>query len=504
MSITDLIVEFEYLTVDFELNLTRPRLGKVPDDWKVAHVTAIFKKGKQTSPGNYRPVSLTSIICKTLESIIRDKLMEYLDERDKLSNDQHGFRSGRSCVTQLLEIVEVCSSMLDEGAGIDVVYLDFQKAFDSVPHQRLLKKAYAYGIQGNLLKWIESFLTGRKQRVIINGGSSPWTDAVSGIPKDSVLGPILFLIFIDDLPDSVAGLVKIFADDTKLFSAIKSKEDCKKLQADLESLSQWSDRWLSQFNVSKCGVMHYGQQKEEQFTYTMHEEGIERELGVLQEEKDLGVMFDPTLRFSKHVSMVANKANRILGVMKRTFSFMDNKMLTTLYKTLVRPHVEYANCVWHPFLQNDIRTIEKVQRRATKLTSDVKDLEYPDRLRKLKLPTLAYRRLRGDMIQVYKIVHELIGIKKEILFTMTNVETGTRGNIFKLQKARFTIKIRENAFSNRVVNTWNKLPDEVVNAKSVNKFKSGVDSALSKYIDKYTYGLGPKWQQGLKDQDIAS
>ena len=114
--------------------------------------------------------------------------------------------------------------------------------------------------------------------------------------------------------------------------------------------------------------MHYGQHKEDQFTHTMHEEGIERELGVLQEEKDLGVMFDPTLRFSKHVSMVANKANRILGVMKRTFSFMDNKMLTTLYKTLVRPHVEYANCVWHPFLQSDIRTIERVQRRATKLT----------------------------------------------------------------------------------------------------------------------------------------
>ena len=304
--------------------------------------------------------------------------------------------------------------------------------------------------------------------------------------------------------DSVAGLVKIFADDTKLFSSIKSKEDCKKLQADLESLSQWSDRWLLRFNVSKCGVMHYGLQKEEQYTYTMHEEGIERALGVLQEEKDLGVMFDPTLRFSKHVSTVANKANRILGVMKRTFSFMDNKMLTTLYKTLVRPHVEYANCVWHPFLQNDIQTIEKVQRRATKLTSDVKDFEYPERLRKLKLPTLAYRRLRGDMIQVYKIVHELIGIKKEILFIMGNVETGTRGNIFKLQKARFTIKTRENAFSNRVVNTWNKLPDEVVNAKSVNEFKSGVDSALSKYIDKYTYGLGPKWQQGLKDQDIAS
>ena len=360
------------LTIIFNKSLQE---GKVPDDWKIAHVTAIFKKGKHTSPGNYRPVSLTSIICKLLESIIRDRLMEFLDARSLLSEDQHGFRSGRSCVTQLLEIIEIWSSMLDEGGSIDVVYLDFRKAFDSVPHQRLLKKAEAYGIRGKLLLWIESFLTGRKQRVIVNGDKSTWADVVSGIPQGSVRGPILFLIFIDDLPDSIEGLVKIFADDTKVFSAIHDEEDSKSLQKDLDSLSEWSDKWQLHFNVSKCGVMYYGN-RSEKCTYSMEEGGVRRDLGELTEEKDMGVTFDPTLTFSRHVGIIVNKANRILGVIKRSFTYMDADMFNVLYKTLIRLHLEYANCIWNPILHKDVKLIESVQRRATKIVPEMKDLPY--------------------------------------------------------------------------------------------------------------------------------
>ena len=488
------------LTIIFNKSLQE---GKVPDDWKIAHVTAIFKKGKHTSPGNYRPVSLTSIICKLLESIIRDRLMEFLDARSLLSEDQHGFRSGRSCVTQLLEIIEIWSSMLDEGGSIDVVYLDFRKAFDSVPHQRLLKKAEAYGIRGKLLLWIESFLTGRKQRVIVNGGKSTWADVVSGIPQGSVLGPILFLIFIDDLPDSIEGLVKIFADDTKVFSAIHDEEDSKSLQKDLDSLSEWSDKWQLRFNVSKCGVMYYGN-RSEKCTYSMEEGGVRRDLGELTEEKDLGVTFDPTLTFSRHVGIIVNKANRILGVIKRSFTYMDADMFNVLYKTLVRPHLEYANCIWNPILHKDVKLIESVQRRATKIVPEMKDLPYSDRLQRLKIPTLAYRRLRGDMIQVFKLMHGFVDVKKEKIFVMADPERGTRGNSLKLQKCHARLRIRENAFSNRVVNSWNKLPDEVVLAKTVNMFKNGVDIALSKDTCKYSYGLGSKWLQEMVKKDSAS
>ena len=187
--------------------------------------------------------------------------------------------------------------------------------------------------------------------------------------------------------------VKIFADDTKVFTRVQSDDDCCKLQKDLDSLSLWSDRWQLKFNVAKCGAMHYGSQPDPK-TYSMSEEGSRRQLGVLEEEKDLGVKFDPTLTFSKHAAMVANKANRMVGIIRRTFDYLDEDMLKVLYKSLIRPHLEYANCIWSPMLHKDIQLIERVQRRATKLTPGLREMSYEERLIQLRLPTLAYRRLR--------------------------------------------------------------------------------------------------------------
>ena len=296
----------EPLTTIFNKSLHE---GKVPLAWKVAHVTAIYKKGKATSPGNYRPVSLTSIVCKMMESILRDQIMKFMDECNLLSEHQHGFRSGRSCVTQLIAVLDEWTGMIEEEGGVDVAYLDFSKAFDSVPHQRLLKKVRAHGISGNLLNWIQSFLAERRQCVVINGKRFAWEKVISGIPQGSVLGPILFVIYINDLPDVLKGHVKMFADDTKVFTHIRDQKDSDILQEDLDSLSKWSDRWQLRFNVEKCGIMHYGRQ-EFKTTYSMEGGGSRKDLEVREEEKDLGVTFDPTLKFSKHVGDIANKANR--------------------------------------------------------------------------------------------------------------------------------------------------------------------------------------------------
>ena len=259
-------------------------------------------------------------------------------------------------------------------------------------------------------------------------------------------------------------------------------------------MSEWSDRWQLKFNVSKCGIIHYGRQQVD-FTYSMSEEGKRRNLKVMTEEKDLGVKFDASLSFSKHVSMIANKANQIVGIIRRTFTFMDEIMLKTLYKSLVRPNLEYANCIWSPMYNKDEEIIEKVQRRATKLVRNLHDLTYEERLQKLNLPTLAYRRKRGDLIQVYKIMHGLNDMQKDELFEMATGNVDTRGHNLKIFKRRSTLKLRSHSFTNRIVNSWNCLPANVVNAKSINSFKNGVDKALSKTCDKFTFGVERRWQK---------
>ena len=241
--------------------------GVCPNEWKNANVTPIHKKGDRTDPSNYRPVSLTSQVCKVLESIIVDKITEHLTKNDLLNDAQHGFREGRSCLTNLLETLEQWTEIIDEGDAVDVAYLDFRKAFDLVSHEHLIYKLSKYGIKGKLLEWIKDFLKDRTQRVVIRGTASSPRKVTSGVPQGSVLGPLLFLIFINDLPLGLLSALSLFADDSKLFSRIvKSKKKGKKsningsaiLQNDLNAVLEWANKWRMEFNVDKCKIMHLG------------------------------------------------------------------------------------------------------------------------------------------------------------------------------------------------------------------------------------------------------
>ena len=217
--------------------------GTLPPDWKCANVTPIHKKGARNLACNYRPVSLTSIFSKLMESIIKDHVLNHLSTNNLLSPHQFGFIPGRSCSTQLLLLLDYLTSHLDNGYSIDVIYLDFQKAFDTVPHRRLLQKLISFGIHGNVLKWIESFLSNRRQQVVLNGHKSCFIPVTSGVPQGSVLGPLLFIMFVNEIPSIVSSPALMFADDTKIFCVIRNGEDYTALQNDLDLLHRWSQQW---------------------------------------------------------------------------------------------------------------------------------------------------------------------------------------------------------------------------------------------------------------------
>lgn len=320
--------------------------------------------------------------------------------------------------------------------------------------------------------------------MLVNGEASEWKEVYSGVPQGSVLGPLLFVLFINDLPEAVrhGSEVFLYADDTKIFRKIREPQDCDKLQEDLDGLKQWTEKWLLNFHPEKSRHMRIGRTDVEDRDYTMY--GNIKKTRV---EKDIGVVIDDKLKFSDHLAEKVNKANRIVGLIRRTFMHLEPAIIKPLYTALVRPHLEYANQVWCPHLVKDIEAVESVQRRATKLVPELRSLPYEERLKKLGLPTLAYRRSRGDQIETYKIIsHKYDQECIEGLFQMREDYT-TRGNTRKIFKTRARLDLRKFSFPNRVVNDWNELPDWVVSADSVASFEGRLDKFWSTQDLRYNY-----------------
>ncbi len=267
--------------------------------------------------------------------------------------------------------------------------------------------------------------------------------------------------------------VKMFADDTKIYRQIVSTEDCEALQKDLRNLEGWSKTWQMRFHPQKCTVLRIGKAHPD-FSYQMETPDGTCDLEVVEYEKDLGVVIDDKLSFDSHCDSMIKKANRMLCTIRRSFQQLDESVMLQLYKAMVRPHLEYAIEIWSPRLKKHINALEAVQRRATKMIPSLKHLPYKERLEKLKLPTLVYRRKRGDMIQTYKFIHNIWDVEDELLTPRDDI--GTRGHEHKLFKERYETNIRGHFFSNRNTDLWNSLPRDIVNAESVNSFKNRLDS----------------------------
>lgn len=459
--------------------------GIIPQDWRNANITPIFKKGSKADPGNYRPISLTSIICKIMESIVKDRVVEHLERHYLINSSQHGFMKRKSCLTNLLEFFETVTKEFDKGSPFDIIYLDLAKAFDKVPHKQLIQKLEAYGISGQTLNWIENWLSDRKQRVVLNGDHSDWKKVLSGVPQGSVLGPLLFVIFIDDI-DSAADLISIinkFADDTKLGQVILSDKDRETLQNCLNDICKWANDWGMTFNIGKCHVVHVGRTNPK---YTYHMNGMKLE--VSEHERDLGVKIHCSLKPSKQCSEAAHRANTVLGQISRSFHYRDRFVFVNLYKQYVRPHLEYCAPAWAPWTVTDINCIEKVQERAVRMISGLRSKNYYERLKELNLQTLKDRRIRADMIQTFKIQKGIDNVPKTTWFSNINQTRVTRltYETENLQPVYARTDVRRNFFSVRSVNLWNKLPTELKHSDKIGNFKKNYDQYICRGFTEVT------------------
>jgi hypothetical protein len=444
--------------------------SQVPADWKRGTITPIYKGGARSLASNYRPVTLLSTTSKVLERVVTRRIIEHLEEHSLLSIAQHGFRKNYSCVTNLLLTLDDWTQAVDRGYPIHACYLDISKAFDRVNHCILLRKLKEHGIDGKLLAWLEDYLTDRTVQVRVDGALSKPVPVTSGVPQGSVLAPILFIIYANDIPSLIRCKITLFADDIKLWTHIRTVEDCKLLQKDLDALHEWSLANKLPFNTSKCKMLNVGKP----FAYA-YELG-QQQLAWTNEEKDLGVWITNTLKTSLQCNSVYKKTSHVLALLKRIFGRFTKETLPIIINTYIRPCMEYAVQTWSPWLQKDVELLQRIYHRATKCVTGLQHKPYAERITYLNLFDFHYRRIRGDLILTYHILntpnHPLQTLFKPGRYCVT------RKHQFALAIPVSHVNCRRYFFAVRVTFLWNSLPESVVSCANIYLFKTSLDDYM--------------------------
>ena len=478
------------LTKIFQFSLDS---GTLPADWRNANISPVFKKGDRHLPENYRPVSLTSVPCKILEHIICSHLWKHFEGHDILTKLNHGFRLGYSTETQLLMTLHDLLKSFDCKKQVDIAILDFSKAFDTVPHDKLLHKMKGYGVRSQLNKWLSSFLKDRMMNVVCEGEHSESVSVESGVPQGTVLGPLMFLCHIKDLPDCVKSQVRLFADDCLLYRTIKSQRDQDILQNDLCELEKWASTWGMRFNAKKCYIMS---------VRNMMSHFYQLDNTILQQVSSnpyLGLTISEDLTWKTHINNISKKANSTLGFIRRNLKNCPFECRKLAYISLVRSTLEYGSVVWDPYIQQDINAIEKVQRQAARfITKDYRSREpgcVTSMLDRLNLPTLQQRREIDRLVYMFKIVGGMVpAINADEYFIHQRAKRHIKARQFEnFQSSNIVEKSVvnnskgyivpnsnteqfRNSFFVKTVIQWNHLEESVVTAETVEGFRSALQN----------------------------
>ncbi|CAH8626797.1 unnamed protein product [Schistosoma haematobium] len=454
-----------------------------PTAWKTTHIIPKIKTGPEANVENYRPINITSVVSRVMEKVVKAAVVQHLLTNNLLSTSQHGFLRSRSCDTCLVDYLNDITLKRDSGLLVSVLFLDFKKAFDKVPHKRLLVKLKSFGIHNPLHSWFASFLTERKQMVKYNDCLSSPRPITSGVIQGSVLGPLLFLMYINDICNTIEfGKPYLYADDLKIVYSYKPEtlsESVSQIQKDLNNLTIWSEKWQLPFNLNKCGIMHFGKHP-----YKPRLHLNECIVQTLESVHDLGIKYTGSLNFEEHASSIISKSRRLIGFIMKNFFTTEGKL--TLYKICVRPTLEYCSFVFSNMNIADKIRVENVQRRFTRqLLGCNSNLDYTDRCKHLSLEPLWHRRLKHNLIFLYKAIYGLS--------FLTSCPTITHDPAYRLRNNAYTLltvkhqkQMRCKFFTVRYSLLWNRLPMHTRNCDTFTRFKKLINLFLdSKELQHY-------------------
>ena len=462
----------------FNLSL---RAGHFPAKWKEANVTPIFKKNDPSDPSNYRPISLLSILGKVMEKIVHKHVFNFLHDNSIISPLQSGFIPGDSTTNQLVDIYNSISKALDDGLEVRAVFCDISKAFDRVWHTGLLHKLRSVGIGGNLLSWFSNYLSNRKQRVVLPKASSSWSPIHAGVPQGSILGPLLFLIYINDIVNEIQSNIRLFADDTTLYVIVENPvRAAESLEGDLQTISSWAEKWLVTFNPSKTESLLFTRKANRNAHPPIHMNG--QILSEVDCHKHLGLILDSKCNWHSHINMVLDKAWARINIMRKLKFVLDRKSLQTVYFSFIRPLLEYSDVVWDNCTQLEADEIEKIQHEAGRIVTGTTRLVSLEKLHnETGWEPLSYRRKTHKLVLFFQMVHNATPSYLSLLVP-PQVGNLSRYNL-RNERNYQTIACRSqqyfNSFLPSVIRDWNELPEDIKSSRSVKSFKVKLNRSVA-------------------------